>query len=74
MQSFNRFLTTLMAAFFGVWVGNAGMVLWQYINTPERFAAQSAPWYTQILVQGLVTIAVLAICWVIKLIIKKLNK
>lgn len=67
----NSLLNSTMGAFIGVFFGLSGNVVWEYKTHPELYAMQSAPWYTSILVYGAVTLAVLVICMVLKLVIKR---
>lgn len=71
MKRFNQILNTVIGAFIGVFIGHGAYVLWDYKAHPGLYAMQSAPWYTSILVYGLVTAAVLAAAVIIKLIIRR---
>ena len=46
-------------------------MLWDYKAHPGLYAMRSAPWYTSILLYGLVTAAVLAAAVIAKLIIRR---
>ena len=48
-------LKTIIAAAVGYFIGKTAYVCWHYANHPEQYAAQSAPWYTSILVSALVS-------------------
>ena len=74
MKRLNTVLNTIMGSFFGVFVGHSICVIWNFKRHPELYAMQSAPWYTSILVYGVMTVAILVICAVIKLILKYLMK
>jgi len=74
MKRLNAVLNTIMGSFLGVFVGHSICVIWNFKKRPELYAMQSAPWYTSILVYGVLTLAVLLVCIVIKVIIKNLIK
>ncbi len=70
-------LNGIMGAFTGVFLGHGILVFWRFKTRPELYAMQSAPWYTSILLYGAFTAVVLAVCLLIKMIlryyVKKLN-
>ncbi len=70
-QKINQILNTVIGASIGVFVGHGAYVLWDRKAHPEFYAMQSAPWYTSILVYGLVTAVVLAAALIIKLVIRR---
>lgn len=70
MKKFNNGLNIAIGGFIGVFVGYCIYIYWEYKTFPEIYAMQSAPWYTSILLNGALTIAVVAICAIIKMIIK----
>lgn len=70
MKRLNAIINTIMGAFVGVFIGRGIFVAWDFYAHPERYAMQSAPWYTSILVDGAFTLAVLLVCVVIKGIVK----
>ena len=52
----------------------AARTVWQYVDhrlRPTAYAAQSAPWYTGILVQAVLTCAVLLPCALLLLLLKR---
>lgn len=63
-------LNGIMGAFTGVFLGHGILEVWRYHSRPELYAMQSAPWYTSILVYGAFTVVVLAVCIVIKIVLK----
>ena len=71
MKMFNRILNTIIGAFIGVFIGHGIYVLWDFKTHPDLYAMQSAPWYTSILLYGIVTAIVLVIAIIIKLIIRQ---
>ena len=70
MKKLNRILNIIMGTFVGVFIGHGIYVVWNYITYPEIYAMQSAPWYTSILVYGGFTCVVVAVCSLIKIMIK----
>lgn len=74
MKNLNQVLDGTMGTFTGVFLGHAILEMWRYNSRPELYAMQSAPWYTSILVHGAFTVAVLAICMVLKAIWKYYTK
>lgn len=71
MKRLNQILNIIMGAFIGVFIGNGIYKFWDFNNHPNLYTIQSAPWYTSIILQGIITIIVVAILFVVKLIIKK---
>lgn len=64
-------MNAVIGAFIGVFIGHGAYVLWDYKAHPGLYAMRSAPWYTSILLYGLVTAAVLAAAVIAKLIIRR---
>ena len=61
MKKLDRIMAVIMSL-TGVYF--LGFVIWQTIDQsvhPEKYVVQSAPWYTSIMVQGLITAAVMAV-------------
>ena len=73
MKKLNTFLNGVMAAFFGTFIGCGIYEVWKFKTHPEIYAPQSAPWYTNILFYGVITLIALLVCIVIKSIIKRKN-
>ncbi len=71
MKRLCRLIHIVMGAFVGVWMGHSAYVVWDVSAHPQRYAAQSAPWYTDILVRGAFTLAVVLICLAAKAIIRR---
>ncbi len=71
MKMFNRILNTIIGAFIGVFIGHGIYVLWDFKTHPDLYAMQSAPWYTSILLYGILTAIVLVIAIIIKLFIRQ---
>ena len=71
MKMLNHILNIIIGAFLGVFIGNVIYVFWDFKVHPDLYAMQSAPWYTSILLYGIVTAVVLVIAIIIKLIIRQ---
>ena len=71
MKKLNKLLNIIIGAFIGVFIGHGIYVFGDYKTHPEIYAFYSAPWYTSILVYGVITVVVVFIATVIKLFIKK---
>ena len=71
MKMLDLVLNYIIGAFIATFVGNVIYRFWDFKAHPDLYAMQSAPWYTSILLYGVVTIIVVAIAVIIKLIIRK---
>ncbi len=72
MTKLNSFLNILMGSFFGVFVGRTISNYREYCNYPEIYVGNSAPWYCFGALQSfLLFAAVVIVCVVIKLIIRR---
>ena len=71
MKRLNTILNTVMGAFAGVFIGYSIYTFWDFKTHPGFYALTSAPWYSSVLVHGAVTLAVLVICAVIKVVMKR---
>ena len=67
MKKLNNLLNIIIGVCVGVFIGHGLYVTFDYCKNPELYAFQSAPWYTSILGYGGFTIAVAAVCIIIKL-------
>ena len=75
MTKLNAFLNILMGSFFGVFVGSTISNYREYRNFPELYEVRSAPWYCYgALDSFLLFAAVVIVCVVIKLIIRRKMK
>lgn len=59
MKRLSRILSIVMAAFAGAFLGHALYLAWDYHARPEFYVSWSAPWYTQLLIPGIVLACVL---------------
>ena len=55
-------------------VGDTILRIWEHVKMPEAAAAQSAPWYTDIIFFGIATVIIVGICLLFKWIIRKRDK
>ena len=70
MKKVLNLVNGIMGAFIGAFVGRVLFVVWDYKTDPGFYGMRSAPWYTTLLVEGAITLAILLACVVIKAIIK----
>lgn len=75
-KKIQRILNIIMSCFVGVFIGSGLYRYWHFRKYPELYFIQSAPWYTSIIVQGLLTLILLAICILLqrKKVIKSMDK
>lgn len=74
LQRINRILNILIGVSVGLFLGQTLYDCWSYHARPELYAMQSAPWYTSVLVHGLLTLAALIILALLKLILRSIQK
>lgn len=74
MVKIKKILNGIMGVCLGYYVGHCIFVLWNHYRHPEFYGMQSAPWYTSLWVNGLMLLAVLLVCTMIKLILKHMEK
>ncbi|MDE7029517.1 MAG: hypothetical protein K2P63_05990 [Lachnospiraceae bacterium] len=65
-KKIHRMLNIIMGSLTGVFLGSGAYRYWHFRKYPEQYVAQSAPWYTGILIQGLFTLALLTICLIMR--------
>lgn len=71
MRKLNHFLNALIGGSVGVFLGHGISAYGSFRNHPEWYEVQSAPWYTSVIVYGLVTAAIVAAAIVGKLLIRR---
>lgn len=74
MKTAVRIARCIMGAFIGVLIGSA---IWRYLDYkkhPDIYALNSAPWYTGLLLNGIVTLVVIAVCMIVIVVINKKSK
>ena len=67
----NTFLNCVIGAFTGVFLAESIYTYWDYKTHPKIYEAASAPWYTSILLFGIITLAIMFVALIVKLIIRK---
>ena len=74
-KKINTFLNCLIGAFIDVFIAESISTYWDYKTHPEIYEVTSAPWYTSIILFGIITLAIILVALIIKLIIiKKVRK
>ena len=58
----------------GVFIGFGIYKFWHFKTYPNLYAIQSAPWYTELLLDGALVAVVVGVCIILKLIIRKKSK
>ena len=71
LRKLNCFLNIVIGSFIGVFIGFGIYKFWHFKTYPNLYVMQSAPWYTQLVPWGGVTIGIIAIAVIIKLIFRK---
>ena len=67
LRKLNCFLNIVIGSFIGVFIGYGIYKFWHFKTYPNLYAMQSAPWYTELLLDG----AMVVVCIILKLIIWK---
>lgn len=70
-KKINQILNIIMGSFTGVFIGSGLYKYWHFRKYPDLYAMQSAPWYTGILINGLFTLVLLAVCMIVKVILTR---
>ena len=65
LRKLNCFLNIVIGSFIGVFIGFGIYKFWHFKTYPNLYAMQSAPWYTELLLDG----ALVVVCIILKLII-----
>ena len=74
-KKINQILNIIMGSFIGVFIGSGLYKYWDFQKYPDLYAIQSAPWYTSILINGLLTLVLLAVCMIVKVtLIEKIGR
>ena len=71
LKRWNIILNYVIGSFISVFIGYSIYKYFDYINHPDLYVAQSAPWYTSIQIQGLATSVIIFIAIILKLLIKR---
>ena len=70
VKKLNRILNIVVGTCIGIFIGYGISVFWDYKTHPDLYLVQSALWYTGILLNGIVTVALSIAIIIIKLIIR----
>lgn len=70
MKKLNIILNIVMGANVGVFIGHGLYTVYDFKTHPDLYEIQSAPWYTNILMYGAVTVVVILVCLIIKAVLK----
>ena len=68
-KKINQILNIIMGSFIGVFIGSGLYKYWHFQKYPDLYVIQSAPWYTGILINGLLVLVLLAVCMIVKVIL-----
>ena len=68
-KKINQILNIIMGSFIGVFIGSGLYKYWDFQKYPDLYVIQSAPWYISILINGLLTLVLLAVCMIVKVIL-----
>ena len=67
LRKLNCFLNIVIGSFIGVFIGFGIYKFWHFKTYSNLYVMQSAPWYTELLLDG----AMVVVCIILKLIIWK---
>ena len=59
----------VIGSFIGVFIGFGIYKFWHFKTYPNLYAMQSAPWYTELLLDGALVAVLVVVCIILKLII-----
>lgn len=74
LRKLNCFLNIVIGSFIGVFIGFGIYKFWHFKTYPNLYAMQSAPWYTELLLDGALVAVLVVVCIILKLIIWKKSK
>ena len=69
LRKLNCFLKIVIGSFIGVFIGFGIYKFWHFKTYPNLYAMQSAPWYTELLLDGALVAVLVVVCIILKLII-----
>lgn len=67
----NTFLNCVIGAFVGVFIAESIFTYWDFKTHPKIYEVTSAPWYTSIVLFGIITFAIILVALIVKFIIRK---
>ena len=74
LKRISQFLNIVMGCFVGVFIGYGIYKYWHYRKYPDLYIGNSAPWYTGILLYGVITLIVLAVCFILKMVFRIITR
>ena len=74
MKKWYLILKIVLWCVIGVFAGSSIYQVYDYMKRPGLYMMNSAPWYLSIVVNGLMTAAVVVVLLIFMKIIKKMNK
>lgn len=69
LRKLNCFLNIVIGSSIGVFIGFGIYKFWHFKTYPNLYAMQSAPWYTELLLDGALVAVLVVVCIILKLII-----
>ena len=69
LRKLNCFLNIVIGSFIGVFIGFGIYKFWHFKTYSNLYVMQSAPWYTELLLDGAMVAVVVVVCIVLKLVI-----
>ena len=69
LRKLNCLLNIVIGSFIGVFIGFGIYKFWHFKTYLNLYVMQSAPWYTELLLDGVLVTAVVVVCIILKLII-----
>ena len=62
LRKLNCFLNIVIGSFIGVFIGFGIYKFWHFKTYPNLYAMQSAPWYTELLLDGALVAVLVVVC------------
>ena len=69
LRKLNCFLNIVIGSFIGVFIGFGIYKFWHFKTYSNLYVMQSAPWYTELLLDGAMVAVGVVVCIVLKLVI-----
>lgn len=69
LRKLNYFFNIVIGSCIGVFIGFGIYKFWHFKTYPNLYAMQSAPWYTELLLDGTLVAVVAVVCIILKLVI-----
>ena len=74
LRKLKCFLNIVIGSSIVVFIGFGIYKFWHFKTYANLYAIQSAPWYTELLLDGALVAVVVVVCIILKLIIRKNSK